>query len=592
MTTIPADIFVSDTPSVLATGGAGLVLNGLVLSKSNRVPIGTVASFASAAAVAAFFGGASIEASVAQGGAGLGSGYFGGYDGSTIKPGAMLVAQYNTAAVSAYLRGGNISALTLTALQAFSGTLNVTIDGAPQTASVNLSGVTSFTNAAQLVETDLAISGVSQGTGTATIAGTVMTVSAVLTGGTPFAVGDKITGAGVTAASFIASLGTGTGGAGTYNLTVGSTVASPITVTSLAPAVSFDSVSGAFVIASGTTGAGSTIAFATGAMAVDLLLTSATGAVLSQGAIAAVPATFMNALVSVNRNWASFMTAFDPDNGSGFANKLAFSAWANSQNNKYVYVPFDPDLSPLAAVPATGSYGYALSQAGYSGTSLQSEPLGDQNLCAFVCGAIASINFNQANGRIAFAYRKQAGLLPGVTTAAAAINLGGNPQVAGDRGNGYNYYGAIATANQSFTDYQRGFISGPFQWLDTFVNQIAMNSDFQLALMELQEQSNSIPFTAAGDASIEAALADTIQKYLSFGAIVPGVTLASSQVTQVNAAAGGKNVAPTIATQGWYLYVPAASPSNRQARGPRQLTFFYTDGESVQSFSFSSVVLL
>lgn len=591
MTTIPADLFVADTPSVLSTGGSGLVLNGLILSKSMRVPIGTVMSFSSGPAVASFFGGSSIEASVAQGGAGLGSGYFGGYDGSTIKPGAILFAQYNTSPVAAYLRGGSLAALTLTQLQAFNASLSVTIDGTPATASINLSGVTSFTNAAQLIETDLAISGASQGTGTATIAGTVMTVSAVLTGGTPFAVGDKITGAGVTAASFIASFGTGTGGAGTYNMTVASTVASPITVTSLAPAVSFDSVSGAFVIASGTTGAASTLAFATGAMATDLLLTSATGAVLSQGAIAAVPSTFMNTLVSVNRNWASFMTAFDPD-ASGFTNKLAFSAWANSQNNKFVYVPFDTDASPLATMPATGSYGFALTAAGYSGTSLQSEPLGDQNLCAFVCGSIASIDFDQEGGRISFAYRKQAGLLPGVSTATAAVNLGGNPQVPGDRGNGYNFYAAIATANQSFIDYQRGFISGPFMWLDTFVNQIALNADFQLDLMDLQEQSNSIPFTSAGDALIEAALADTIQKYLSFGAIVPGVTLSSSQVAQVNAAAAGKNIAPTISTQGWYLFIPAASPSNRQARGPRQMTFFYTDGESCQSFSFSSVVLL
>lgn len=591
MTTINANLFVADNPSVLAAGGTGLVLNGLVLSKSSRVPIGTVMSFPGGSAVASFFGGTSIEATVAQGGTGKGSGYFGGFDTSTQKPGAILFAQYNTSNVAAYLRGGNISALTLTQLQAFNGTLGVTIDGTPQSASVNLSGATSFTNAAQTIEGDLGISGVQQGTVTATIAASVMTVSAVLTGGAPIAVGDKVTGSSVTANTFVASFGTGTGGAGTYNLTQSSTEATPETMTIFAPAVSFDSVSGAFVIASGTTGASSTLAFATGAMATDLLLTSATGAVLSQGAVAAVPATFMNALVQVNRNWASFMTAFDPDGGSGFANKLAFSAWTNAQNNRYVYVPFDTDASPTVTVPATASYGYALTQANYSGTSLQWEP-SDQNLSAFVCGSIASIDFTAAGGRTSFAYRTQTGLSAGVTTDTAAINLGGNPQVAGDRGNGYNYYGAIATANQSFINYQRGLISGPFQWLDTFVNQIALNADLQLDLMNLQAQSNSIPFNAAGDAQIEAAFADTTQKYLSFGAIVPGVTLSSSQITQVNAAAGGKNIAPTISNQGWYVYLATASPSLRQARGPRAITYFYSDGESVQSFSLGTVTLL
>lgn len=591
MTTISANNFVATTPGVLAAGGTGLVLNGLVLSKGTRVPIGSVMSFASAAAVAAFFGGTSIEAIVAGGGPGLGSGYFGGFDSSTVKPASILFAQYNAAPVSAYLRGGNISALTLTQLQALNGTLSVTIDGTPQSNTVNFSGATSFTSAAQLTETALGISGTSQGTGTATIAGTVMTVSAVLTGGTPFQVGDKVTGAGVTAASFIASLGTGTGGAGTYNLTQSSTVGSGITVTSFLPAVQFDSVSGAFVINSGTVGAASTITVGSGAMATSMLLTAATGAVLSQGAIAAVPATFMNNMVSQNRNWVSFMTAFDPDNGSGFVNKLAFSAWANGQNNRYVYVPFDTDPTPTTQNPATASYGAAVSGANYSGTSIQWEP-SDLNLCAFVCGAIASINFNQAGGRIAFAYKTQTGLVPGVTTDTAAINLGGNPQVQGDRGNGYNYYGAIATANNNFTDYQRGLVSGPFLWLDTYVNQIAMNADFQLALMTLMQQANSIPFNAAGDGQIEAALNDPIQKYVSFGAIVPGVTLSSSQISAVNAAAGGRNIASVLGTQGWYLLIVPATPTLRQSRGPRALTFFYTDGESVQSFTLSSVVLL
>lgn len=590
MTTISANNFVSVNPGVLAAGGSSLVLNGLVLSKSTRVPIGTVMAFASAAAVAAFFGGSSIEAIVAGGGAGLGAGYFGGFDTSTIKPGSILFAQYNQAAVSAYLRGGNISALTLTQLQALNGTLNVTIDGTPQTGTPNFSGATSFTNAAQLTETALGISGASQGTGTATIAGTVMTVSAVLTGGTPFQVGDKITGAGVTAASFIASFGTGTGGAGTYNLTQTSAVG-PITVTSLLPAVQFDSVSGAFVINSGTTGASSTLAFATGAMATSMLLTQATGAVLSQGAIAAVPATFMNNVVSQNRNWASFMTAFDPDNGSGFATKLAFSAWTSGQSNRYVYVPFDTDPTPTTQNPASASYGAAVTAGALSGTSIQWEP-SDLNLSAFVCGSIASINFNQLGGRISFAFKTQGGLQAGVTTDTAAINLGGNPQVAGDRGNGYNYYGAIATANQNFTDYQRGLVSGPFLWLDTYVNQIALNADLQLALMTLEQQANSIPFNAAGDGQIEAALKDTIQKYKDFGAIVAGVTLSSSQISQVNTAAGGRNIAPTLNNQGWYLLIVPASPTLRQSRGPRAITFFYVDGGSVQSISLSSTTVL
>jgi hypothetical protein len=591
MTTINASLFVANNPGVLAAGGSGLVLNGMLLTKSTRVPIGSVMSFGGPIAVQSFFGGVSAEYKFAGGGTNLGSGYFGGFDTSTIKPGALLVAQYNPNAVSAYLWGGNASAITLTQLQAFNASLTVTINGTPTTASIDLSGATSFTNAAQLIETDLAISGVAEATFTGTVAAAVLTVSGSVTGN-PIAVGQKITGTNITAGTFIASFGTGTGGAGTYNLNQSMTEATPETISSFAPAVYFDSVTSAFVINSGTTGAGSTMAFASGALATDLLLTQATGAYLSQGAAAATPSTFMNNLISISTNWATFTHCFDPDNGSGFTNKLAFTAWNNSQNNRFMYVPFDTDGTPLTENPDAACYAAAVAAGNYSGTSIQSEPLGDQNLCAFVCGAVASINFNQAGGRISMAFKKQTGMVPGVTTSTAAINLGGNPQVTGDRGNGYNYYGGIATANQGFIDYQRGFVSGPFQWIDTYINQIALNAQLQLDLMELLEQSNSIPFNSSGDGSVEAAIAPTVQQFITFGAIVPGVTLSASQIAQANAAAGGLNIGPTLQNQGWYLYLTTPSSTVRQGRGPRQITFFYVDGESVQSFSLSTVTVL
>lgn len=579
MSTIPANLFVNVDPSVLAAGGSALDLNGLVLTRNTRAPIGSVLSFASTALVQDFFGGTSHEASIA-------GTYFAGFDTSNVKPAAILFAQYPLDDVGAYLRGGNISGLTLTQLQALSGPLSVTIDSVVKSGTVALSGATSFTNAADIIADTLSIEGAQVAAFTGALAAGVMTVSAMTSGA--LAVGDTVDGAGVTPGTSILSFGTATGGVGTYNVQNSQTVSSEA-MTAKAPAVNFDSVSGAFVISSATTGADSTVTFGTGMLATSLLLTAATGAVLSQGADATAPAAFMTALTQVTQNWATFMTAFDPDEGSGFAQKIAFAGWTSQQNNRYAYVCWDTDLSPTVSVPATASLGHAISEANYSGTALVWE-LGDQNLAAFVCGAAASIDFTQTNGRIAFAYKAQAGLSPGVTDAASAINLGGNPQLNGDRGNGYNYYGAIATANQQFINFQRGFVSGPFLWLDTYVNQIWLNSQLQLDLMTLETQVNSIPFNSAGDVLVEASLADTIQQAVAFGAIVAGVTLSSSQVAQVNAAAG-KDIATTLFNQGWYVLIAPASPTVRQARGPRKLTLFYVDGESVQSFALGSVVL-
>jgi hypothetical protein len=216
MSTIPASIDVNVTPSVISAGGSALDLNGLFLTTSARVPIGTVQSFASADEVESFFGGTSQEAVKA-------AVYFAGFDNSDVKPGAMLLAQYPLAAVPAYLRSGDLSGLTLAQLQAIGGFLSVTIDGVVKSGNVDLSGATSFSAAAQLIQTTLNLQGLQQGQVTATIAGQVMTVTAVESG--TVQVGQEITGAGIAAGTMVSSFGTGTGSVGTYNLSAANAVA-------------------------------------------------------------------------------------------------------------------------------------------------------------------------------------------------------------------------------------------------------------------------------------------------------------------------------------------------------------------------------
>ena len=146
MTTIPASQIVSVLPYVLSPGGAAVTAQGVMLSTSVRVPIGTVYSFPTAAAVAAFFGASSTEAALA-------TVYFTGFDGSTAKPGALLIAQYNTSAVAGYLRGASVSSLTLSQLQALSGVLTISVNGTPITSStINLSAASSVSNAATIIQ--------------------------------------------------------------------------------------------------------------------------------------------------------------------------------------------------------------------------------------------------------------------------------------------------------------------------------------------------------------------------------------------------------------------------------------------------------
>lgn len=144
---IPASEIVVVNPGVITAGGSAVSLNGLILTNSTAIPLGTVKQFPTALSVSNFFGPASNEYALA-------SVYFNGYDNSLKKPGNLLMSQYPTAPVAAYLRSGSFSGVTLAQLQAITpGVLTITIDGVVKTSSsINLSSATSFSNAATLIQ--------------------------------------------------------------------------------------------------------------------------------------------------------------------------------------------------------------------------------------------------------------------------------------------------------------------------------------------------------------------------------------------------------------------------------------------------------
>jgi len=573
--TIPANRLVQINPSVLAGGGSALQLIGLFLTENTRVPTGQVLALPDALSVSNYFGASSEEYDQALD-------YFAGYAGATAAPGSVLFFQYAPSATSAYLRGGSTGAMTLAQLQAISGTMSVVVDGVTKNSgSVNFNSppVTSFSNAAEVLGAALGIEGVTTASVTGSISGTTFTVASVTSGS--IAVGDVLSGTGVTANTYVTGFLGGTGGVGTYSVSP-SQVAASQTISVFQPGVFFDSIASGFVINSGTTGPTSTLAYATGSLATSLFLTQATGAVLSQGIAALNPTTAMTKVISLTQDWCSFTHIFDPDNGSGNANKLLFSQWTSQQNNRYAYVPGDSDSSPTQSQSAPSSLGAEIAAAGYSGTIPTWQIDGTYRTPAFIMGAIAAIDFTALNGRVTLAYKSQPGIVPSVEDATTASNL---------EANGYNYYGAWATAAQQFQGLAPGSISGPFKFIDSYVNQIWMTSQFQLALMLLLFQARSIPYNPAGNDMISAALGDPIQAAVNFGAIRSGVILSQQQAIEVNTAAGVPGVDKILTTRGWYLQVLPASPEVRAARGSPPCTFWYTDGGSVQKINLASITL-
>lgn len=351
------------------------------------------------------------------------------------------------------------------------------------------------------------------------------------------------------------------------------TNAAAIMTTALGATVTYNASLSAFTITSANTGSTSTITYAGGAgtVAAGLGLTQATGAVLSQGAAPTTPAAAMSAIAATNQNWVCFMSTFEPV----IADKLTFAAWTNAQNQRYAYVCWDTDVTATQAGNTT-SFGVQI-------TALQSDGIVpvylDPNVAAFICGATASIDFTQTDGRITFAHRGQSGLATSVTDASIAKNL---------TSNGYNFYGQYSAANNKFNRFQTGSMPGKWKWIDAYINQVYLNSQLQLAIMSLFGSVKSIPYNNEGYTLMRAACLDPIIQGLNFGSIKTGIPLSQQQIALINQAAG-LDVGSTLGQVGYYLQI---QPATAQVRGLRQsppMTLWYTDGGSIHQANLASL---
>lgn len=338
--------------------------------------------------------------------------------------------------------------------------------------------------------------------------------------------------------------------------------------------VAWDAVKSVFIFTVTATGTASTITEASGTLATGLKLSTSTGAILSQGAAVDTPATAMDMVKSKTQNWVSFMTMWEPL----IADKTAFAVWTNAQNQRYMYVAWDSDAQAIVN-GSTTCFGYVAKTAAYDGVV---PVYNTAALAAFVLGAVASIDFSRVNGRITAAYKSQSGFTATVTDQQIAANL---------LANGYSFYGNYATANDSFNFFYNGQMTGKWKWVDTFVDQVYLNSQLQLAVLSLLTSVKSIPYNESGYSLIRSAMLDPILSALSFGAIRAGVSLSQSQKAQVNQAAG-RDVATIIEQQGYYLQILDPGAQVRGNRGTPVINFWYTDGGAVQKITIASIDIL
>jgi len=665
ITTIPASYFVDIVPGVIGAGQPGLTLIGLMLTTNPIVPVGQVLSFPNLAAVQSYFGVSATESAHAavyfagyNGCTKLPAALlFGQYPltavAAYVRGGALNMTlaqlqaipsesitvitdtgtltdatftQFSSATsfanaaqwLSSALPNHGPSLATGTAAMGFTATgtgsgtsltlasVSGYVSFGPSGDSVTGTGIPSNTTIVSQTSGTPNGAGVYVTNNATTISGTTATGSSFFLDVTAVATGTILAGYEafvVAGGSFtdeaplvISQVSGTTGGAGVYLMAL----ANGGRFNQVSEGVSFGPpgvtyVNGGFQISSSTTGAGSFVDFPTGTLAPLINLTQATGAVQSLGAAAAVPATFMAGIVSVDQNWATFETLFDPDGGSGNTQKLLFAAWVNSASYQFAYLCTDTDITPTESTTATSSLGYILGQSNSSGTVPLWQPVGGGNHLASLAAAFAaSVNFNATNGRATFAYKSQAGIVPAVRSATALSNL-----IA----NGYGSYVAAATQDATWQFAYPGQISGPFAWFDSFINQLWLNNQCQIALMTLLTSIGRLPYNLAGYAAIRQTLtggaqagavvlppASPVAAGLNNGVITPNVPLSAEQAIVVNSLAG-LTIAPTLSAQGWYLSIQPATAAVRAARQSPTVILLYMDGGAIQQIDMSSLLV-
>lgn len=461
-----------------------------------------------------------------------------------------------SAAVGAFFGLG--SAEYAASLIYFAGYTNSTIKpGAMLFAAFNLAARAGFLQGGSLAALSLTALKALTGTLTITAGGTPLTSSSItLTSATSFS----------NAATIITAAFTSPGFAVTWNATTNS-----------------------FVVTNTASGATSTQAFATGTIAAGLGLTQATGAFLSQGAVLDTPTSAMANAYANSQNWATMVTLFEPIT----ADKQLYSVWFAAQNDRFLYLAWDSDVNASVQGNQT-CFGYLALQAQYNstaafsgdpalavatGTTLAALAL---NLAVFASGTVASINFTATNGRTTLAFRSGS-VSATCANLATALNL---------TANGYNYYGSIATGNQGFNFLYNGQMFGPFVSIVRFINQIYMNSQFQLTLLTLLTSIGSVSYNPAGYGLIRAALTGgPIAAAITFGTIRNNVTLSALQIAEVNQAAG-VDAATQIKNQGYYLQILDPGAQARQAGQSPIVNFWYTDGGDILQITMASIDIL
>ena len=221
----------------------------------------------------------------------------------------------------------------------------------------------------------------------------------------------------------------------------------------------WSNVQNAFIITSSTTGALSSVGFASGTLAVSLLMTAATGAIISSGGVATNYTDTMTAIFNATQNWTHFTTI----GTQTLSEQLECAKWVEDTLLKVAFIPYTRDLLVLDA----GSSADLLSMANFYGYNGVFAIYGDMIHAAAQMGFISCLDPTRPSGWRTVAYMTQAGLTPSVSSVDDASTL---------ITKGYAFIGDWTTRTMREIFGFVGTNPSKYKWIDSYIGKIFIES--------------------------------------------------------------------------------------------------------------------
>lgn len=308
-----------------------------------------------------------------------------------------------------------------------------------------------------------------------------------------------------------------------------------------------------------------------------LCLTMAAGAVLSQGVNTMTASANLDAVCAVTANWSQFTTLWEVTEQD---EAEAYSAWADIDDD-YVYVFWSSDHNMCNQLTQANTIAYALKDA-YNCTLMIYA--NNYTTAAFAIAYPATIKWDQTQGMKVIFGKAASGLEPTITDEASAMALDDLC---------VSYIGLFATRNDEFTFANRGALTGNmYLFYDVLIGMIWFKSKLQTSIMNGFASVNRVPYNDTGFTMIRAWCQDPIEQALNVGAIDAGISLSSSQETQILQETGDDTAAGDVETNGYYLQITDPGASVRAQRGSPTMYLLVAYAGSVQKIELPVTVAL